>query len=77
MTSVTLNLTDDLLERAMKAAKEEGISLDKMLARLVEDGLGEDYEPDAEEGAAIAEGIADLKAGRFVSHDEMMRLLKE
>lgn len=77
MTSVTLNLNDDLLERAMKAANEEGISLDEMLARLVEDALGENYELDAEEEAAIAEGIADMKAGRIISHDEMMRQLRE
>ncbi|MBI1948386.1 MAG: hypothetical protein HYS27_22045 [Deltaproteobacteria bacterium] len=77
MTSVTLNLKDDLLERAMKAAKEEGISLDKMLARLVEEALGEDYELDAEEETAIAEGIADMKAGRLIAHDEMMRQLRE
>jgi predicted transcriptional regulator len=77
MTSVTLNLQDDLLERAAKAAKEEGISLEKMLARLVEDALEEEYELDAEEEAAVAEGIADMKAGRWVSHEEMMRMLKE
>lgn len=77
MTSVTLNLQDDLLERAAQAAKEEGISLEKMLARLVEDALDEEYELDAEEEAAVAEGIADMKAGRWVSHEEMMRMLKE
>lgn len=77
MTSVTLNLKDDLLERATKAAKEEGVSLEGMLARLVEDGLAEEYQLDADEEAAIAEGSADMKNGRWVSHDDMVRKLKD
>lgn len=79
MTSVTLNLNDELVERAKKVAKEAGVPLEKMLARIVEDALDEDqeaYELDEEEAAAVAEGLADMKAGRWISHEEMTRLRK-
>jgi predicted transcriptional regulator len=77
MTSVTLNLKEEVVERIAKAAKDEGISLETMLARLVEGALDEAYGLDDEEAEAVAEGIADMNAGRWVSHDEMMRALKE
>ena len=77
MTSVTLNLNDKLVELAKKAASDEGISLEQMLARVVEDALSDNYELDDDEAAAVAEGIADMKAGRSVSHEEMMRVLRE
>ena len=74
MTSVTLQLNDELFERAKEAAKHEGIPLEQMLARLVEDAMEAPYELDEAEAAAIAEGLADEKAGRMIGHDEMMRL---
>jgi predicted transcriptional regulator len=75
MTSVTLHLNDDLVERAKEAAKNEGISLEKKLALLVEEAMTSPYELDDDEAAAVAEGLADDKAGRMISHDEMMRRL--
>lgn len=75
MTSVTLQLDDEILARAKAAAENEGISLEMMLARFVEDAMEAHHEVDDEEAAAIEEGLADEKAGRVISHDEMMRRL--
>jgi predicted transcriptional regulator len=79
MTSVTLNLTEEILERAKKAAEQEGIPLEKVLVRVVEDAFEDDdvYELNDEEARAIAEGIADEKAGRWTSHEEMMKKLSQ
>ena len=78
MTIVTLSLKDEIIERAAEAAKAEGISLEKMLARLLEDAFdGDVYELDEEEERAVSEGIADMRAGRWISHEEMMRALQE
>lgn len=75
---MTLSLKDEIIERAAEAAKAEGISLEKMLARLLEDAFdGDVYELDEEEERAVSEGIADMRAGRWISHEEMMRALQE
>jgi predicted transcriptional regulator len=58
-------LDDEIMERAKTA-------------HIVKDALDADvYELDDEEAAAVAEGIADMKAGQWISHDEMMKKLKE
>lgn len=78
MTSITLQLSDELVERAAKAAKAEGVTLERMLALLVEDALSSDepYDLDDVEREAIEEGISDMKAGRWISEADLMRSLK-
>ncbi len=77
MTSVTLSLNDELLERIRAVAASEGVALDTLIARLVETALEGEYELDSEERAAVEEGIADADAGRWVSREELRRSLKE
>jgi predicted transcriptional regulator len=71
---------EQLLEQVMKLSESEADETLRLLAerqdplvRLLEDAPLEDEEISAEEEAAVAEGRADIAAGRTVSLAEAMR----
>ena len=71
---------EQLLERVMKLSEAEADETLRLLStrddpvlRLLDDAPLEDEEISAEEEAAVAEGRADIAAGRTVSLDEAMR----
>ena len=77
MTSLTLHLPDELVERVANAAKDQGVSLETMILQLVQGSLDDDaYGLDEEEDLAIEEGIADMKARRWITHEQMMQELR-
>ncbi len=74
--------TRENLMRAVLDLPEEGIdpTLDFIasryqdpLLRLLDNAPDEDEEITAEEEAAVAEGRADIAAGRTISHEDMLR----
>lgn len=71
---------EELLERVMKLSEAEADETLHLLAerqdpvvRVLDAAALEDEEISAEEQAAVAEGSADIAAGRTVSLDEAMR----
>lgn len=71
---------EQLLQRVMKLSEAEADETLRVLAaredpvvRVLDDAPLEDEEISAEEDAAVAEGRADVAAGRTVSLDEAMR----
>lgn len=77
MVTMNLGLDQEALEKLKAMAEKSGKRVDELVTELVLGTLGDEYDLDEEEERAVAEGIADMNAGRFVSHGEMMRMLKE
>jgi predicted transcriptional regulator len=77
MTAITIELTPKSISRLQEEATARNMSLD----RLVTDWLDERLEDNAkfdmmplspEEIAGIERGLADVKAGRVISHEQML-----
>lgn len=76
----SMTAKEQLLERVMKLSEAEADETLRLLAdredpvlRRLDNAPLEDEEISAEEEAAVAEGRADIAAGRTVSLDEAMR----
>lgn len=77
MVTMNLALDEEALQKLKERAAQNGKRVEELVTELVLGTLDEEYELDDEESRAVAEGTADAKAGRWVSHDEMMRQLRE
>jgi predicted transcriptional regulator len=73
MVRISIDLPDEVAERLRQAAGEMQSSPERLLAQAAEAMLAD---RDAFE-AAIAESEADLAAGRVVSHEEVMREMRD
>ncbi len=73
MVRISIDLPEEVAERLRQAAGEMQSSPERLLAQAAEAMLAE---RDAFE-AAIAEGEADVAAGRVVPHEEVLREMKD
>jgi predicted transcriptional regulator len=76
-TKILFNTTDKIKEKAKKRAKREGTDLTAVLNQAMFLYAEGSFDPDdflsKEDMRAIRQGLADVKAGRVITQEEMFR----
>jgi predicted transcriptional regulator len=67
-----INLPPEITERVEKAAAQRGLTADAYAAFLMQASLGADQAEFEDSCQAIAEGIADMEAGRMISLEDFI-----
>lgn len=68
MVRISVEVSDDVADELARLAEGGGSTPEAMLARWIADAVAER----AELGRRVAEGLADLEAGRTLPHEEVM-----
>ncbi len=68
----TITLSPEITERVAKAAAQRGLSPDEYAAFLMQASLEADQAEFEDSCHAIAEGIADMEAGRMTSLEDFI-----
>jgi predicted transcriptional regulator len=76
MTSVTIEISDDELERMKSLAARSGRSVDDVLRQVVEGGITAQEEAEGVV-AGIKRGLADVEAGRLVPASQVSDRIDE
>jgi predicted transcriptional regulator len=77
MTTITLELNPQTVSRLQGEASARNVSLDRLVTDWLDERLEDNEKFDAmplsaEEIAGIERGLADFKAGRIISHEQML-----
>ena len=76
MVTMNIQVDDELFGRIREIAKKTGRTAEEAAAELLASLSADEIELDAEQEAAVAEGLAQLDRGESVSNDEAMAKLK-
>lgn len=75
MSTITIDLDDDLLAHVRSLAKEFGFSVEEFVADIVATHAGPSPDLTSEQIAAIRAGLNDVEQGNVISHEDVMAQL--
>jgi predicted transcriptional regulator len=76
MVTMNIQVDEELFGRIREIAKKTGRTAEEAATELLASLSADEIELDAEQDAAVAEGLAQLDRGESVSNEEVMAKLK-